>query len=96
MRWTALDFSDELFAVMSLNKASNWQEFKEALSNYTVPGQNFVYGDKEGNIGYVCGAKLPLRRFENSPTMIYDGTTDRYDWNGYVPLKSCRNFLIRR
>ncbi len=87
MRWTALDFSDELFAMVSVNKASNWEDFKKALSNYTVPGQNFVYGDKEGNIGYVCGAKLPLRRFVNSPTMIYDGTTDTYDWNGYVPFE---------
>ncbi|MGD8780255.1 MAG: penicillin acylase family protein [Ignavibacteria bacterium] len=88
MRWTALDFSDELYAIMSVNKASNWNEFKDALSRYTVPGQNFVYGDKDGNIGYVCGVRLPLRRFKNSPTMIYDGTTNTYDWSGYVPFKS--------
>ncbi len=87
MRWTALDFSDEFLAIMLVNKARDWDEFKTALNNYTVPGQNFVYGDKEGNIGYVCGAKLPIRKFENSPTMIYDGTTDQFDWDGYVPFE---------
>src|SRR5690606_24352472 len=84
MRWTGLDFSDELFAALSMNKANNWTEFKEALRYFTVPGQNFVYADVDGNIGYVCAAKLPLRN-NPSPTLIYDGTTDQFDWKGFVP-----------
>ncbi len=83
MRWTGLDFSDELFAALSMNKAKNWNDFKEALRYFTVPGQNFVYADVDGNIGYVCAAKLPLRN-NSSPTLIYDGTTDQYDWKGFV------------
>ena len=44
-----------------LNKAQNWNDFKKALRYFTVPGQNFVYADNDGNIGYVCAAKLPIR-----------------------------------
>jgi len=84
MRWTGNDFSDELFAFYKINKAKNWNEFKSAVQMFNVPGQNFVYGDRNGNIGYAFGAKLPIRS-NNSPTFIYDGTTDKYDWKGYVP-----------
>ena len=84
MRWTAQDFSDEFTAFLKINKAKNWNEFKAAFSTYAVPGQNFVYADKEGNIGYVFGGKLPLRGNEN-PSFIFDGTTSKYDWRGYVP-----------
>lgn len=84
MKWTAYDFSDELFAIYSINTAGNWSDFKEALSHYNSPGQNFVYADDEGNIGYICAAKLPIRE-SMSPTMIYDGTKANNDWKGYLP-----------
>lgn len=86
MRWTALEFSDELFAIQKVNRASNWNEFKEGVRDFTVPGQNFVYADKEGNIGYICAAKLPIRNL-NSPSILFDGTTSAYDWKGFVPFE---------
>ena len=84
MSWTALDISDEIFAMLSINRAENWSDFEAGVEYFKAPGQNFVYGDKEGNIGYICGAKLPLRK-TNSPTLVFDGTTDKDDWKGYVP-----------
>ncbi|HEY6907248.1 MAG TPA: penicillin acylase family protein, partial [Ignavibacteriaceae bacterium] len=57
---------------------------REAFSTYGVPGQNFVYGDNKGNIGYMFGGKLPLRENQN-PTFVFDGTNSKYDWKGYVP-----------
>jgi penicillin G amidase len=86
MRWTGLEFSDEMFATISINKAKNWDEFKNAVRYFTVPGQNFVYGDNSGNIGYICAAKIPVRS-TNSPTLIYDGTTEASDWKGFVPYE---------
>ncbi|MFA7229248.1 MAG: penicillin acylase family protein, partial [Melioribacteraceae bacterium] len=86
MRWTGDEFSDEMFAAISINKSRNWDDFKNALRYFTSPGQNFVYGDDQGNIGYICAARLPLRS-ANSPTLIYDGTTDAYDWKGFVPYE---------
>jgi len=85
MRWLGADFSDELYAFYSIDKAKNWNEFKSAFKDYGLPGQNFVYADNSGNIGYMFGGKLPLRNSVN-PTFIYDGTTDKYDWKGIVPI----------
>ncbi|MCX6174118.1 MAG: penicillin acylase family protein [Ignavibacteriales bacterium] len=86
MRWTGLEPSDEMFAAISINKAKNWDDFKNAVRYFTVPGQNFVYGDDKGNIGYICAARLPIRN-TNSPTLINDGTTDVNDWKGFVPYE---------
>jgi penicillin G amidase len=86
MRWTGQEFSDEMFAAISFSKARNWEEFKNAARYFTAPGQNFVYGDNGGNIGYICAAKLPIRP-SASPTLVYDGTTDKNDWVGFVPYE---------
>jgi penicillin amidase len=86
MRWTALETSDEFKGIFALNKAGGWDDFKSALKDFTAPGQNFVYSDKDGNIGYVCAAKLPVRN-NNSPTFVYDGTTSANDWRGFVPYE---------
>ena len=84
MKWLGNEVSDELTSIIGVNKSKNWNEFKNSLKGFAVPGQNFVYGDKDGNIGYVFGAKIPLRN-STSSTFVLDGTTDKYDWKGFVP-----------
>lgn len=84
MRWTALELSNELSAFKKINTAKNWSEFNKGLKQFTVPGQNFVYADNEGNIGYIAGVKLPKRK-NNSPSFVFDGTNDENDWIGFVP-----------
>ena len=92
MNWLGNYYSDEMYSFYRINRAKNWDEFKEGLSTYNVPGQNFVYADKEGNIGYVFGGRIPLRE-NNSMSFIYDGTTDKYNWKGFVPQKDLPAFL---
>jgi len=84
MNWLGSYVSNEVLTFNKINKAKNRSDFKEALSTYSVPGQNFVYADKSGNIGYLFGAKLPVRE-SNSPPLIYDGTTDKNNWKGFLP-----------
>jgi penicillin amidase len=83
MRWLGNEFSDECYAFIGINKAKNWEEFKSAVQLFNVPGQNFVYGDKEGNIGYIFGGAIPIRN-SNATTFIFDGTTTQSDWKGFV------------
>jgi penicillin amidase len=86
MRWIGNEISDELHAFLKINKAANWKEFKAAVQMFNAPGQNFVYGDVEGNIGYVFGGALPLRGDGtiNSTTFVFDGTTSKSDWTGLL------------
>ena len=86
MRWSALEPTTDITAFYKINRAKNWEEFNKGIEYFTSPGQNFVYGDKEGNIGYVAGVRLPKRK-NNSVSFVYSGLTDKYDWEGYVPFK---------
>lgn len=92
MNWLGNYYSDEMYSFYRINRAKNWNEFKEALSTYSVPGQNFVYADKDGNIGYVFGGRIPVRE-NNSMSFIYDGTTDKYNWKGFVRQSELPAFL---
>lgn len=99
MRWTALEFHKEFDAILNVNKAETWNDFKSSLVNFSTPGQNFVYADKQGNIGYICAAKIPIHNF-NSATFINDGTQSKNDWQGFVDYEKMpkmfnpsRNFI---
>jgi penicillin amidase len=84
MRWSGYDNSDEIRSVALLNRASGWDDFRSAISTFRSISQNFVYADKEGNIGLNTGGGIPLRK--GPGTMIRDGRTDEYDWKGFVPF----------
>jgi len=52
--------SDELTALLNVNKAGSWEEFQHAFLDYSVSGQNYLYADVDGNIGQLLAANLPL------------------------------------
>jgi penicillin amidase len=60
-RWTSLDGNNIYRAVLSLDLASNWEEFRQALRSWDAPCQNFVYADIEGNVGYQMPCNVPIR-----------------------------------
>jgi len=84
MCWLGNEFSDEMDAFLKINKAKNWSEFKLAVEKFDIPGQNFVYADSVGNIGYIFGGALPIRP-NNATTFVYDGSISKNDWKGFVP-----------
>lgn len=86
MRWTGAELCDRVEVFNKINRARNWQEFVGALKKFTGPGQNFVYGDKEGNIGYWCGVLLPLRGVQSS-TLPLPGWDKSSEWKGFVPFE---------
>ena len=46
-------------AILGLNTAANFDEFRAALSLYGAPSQNFVYADVDGHIGYQLPGYVP-------------------------------------
>ncbi|HVF98313.1 MAG TPA: penicillin acylase family protein [Chloroflexia bacterium] len=85
MQWTAHAPGHLFEAVYALQTASNWQEFREALSKWTVPGQNFVYADTQGNIGYQMTGEYPVRK-KGDGSLPAPGYTGEYGWEGVVPF----------
>lgn len=68
-----------------IDRASDWEEFREALRKWDVPSQNFVYADTEGNIGYQLSGRIPIRASGDGQSPV-PGWTDAYEWVGYVPF----------
>src|SRR5260370_36248058 len=49
------------------------------------PGQNAVYADVDGNIGYVMAARVPMRK-KGHGEIPEPGDTDDDEWTGYIPF----------
>lgn len=80
LRWVGHMPSDEVTALLSMNRAQNFDEFREAFATFAVSGQNFLYADVEGNIGHVLAAKLPVRE-KGIPEDIVRKPS--FKWNGF-------------
>ena len=86
MRWSGNDDSNEMRTLYLLNRAQNWDDFKNAMSTFKSVSQNTVYADVEGNIGLCCCAGVPIRKGGDT-TALLPGWTDEYDWQGMVPFE---------
>src|SRR5690348_11516316 len=61
LRWTGAEKHNIISAVEQMNRATNWEEFRQGLRDWDLPPQNVVYADVEGNIGYVMAGAIPIR-----------------------------------
>ncbi len=59
LRWVGHRASDEFTAMLALNRARNWDEFKAALKGFAVPGQSMVFAGGSGDIGQALAAWVP-------------------------------------
>jgi len=87
LRWTALDGSYIFKSIVLLNLATSWDEFRKAISFWDVPGQNFVYADVEGNIGYQASGVIPIRPKGHQGLVPVPGWTGQYEWRGFIPFE---------
>ena len=84
LRWTALEPGRLHAAVLGINRARDWGEFRAALADWTVPPQNFVYADVEGQIGYALGGDIPVRA-QGDGLLPVPGWTGEWEWAGIIP-----------
>jgi penicillin amidase len=86
LRWTALEPGGLANTYSWLSRAQNWREFREIMKTVWGPGQNAVYADVDGNIGYVMAARVPIRKKGHGEIPV-PGETDDYEWTGYIPFE---------
>ena len=84
LRWTLYDgLHIPLFEV---NGAQNWEEFQRAFSHLDAPGQNVVYADVDGNIGYHTTGKVPIRAAGDGSLPV-SGADNAHEWISYIPFE---------
>ncbi|GAA2538713.1 penicillin acylase family protein [Pseudonocardia hydrocarbonoxydans] len=84
LRWTALEPGRTADSLFALNTARDWPQFREALRTFDVPGQNVVYADVDGNIGYQATGRVPIRASGDGRAPA-PGWTGAHAWTGSIP-----------
>ncbi|SEB64671.1 penicillin amidase [Nocardioides exalbidus] len=82
LAWTALDPAPTADAILELNRASDWDSFRDAAADFSVPSQNLVYADRDGHIGYQAPGRVPIRGGGNDGTLPVEGWNSANDWTG--------------
>jgi penicillin G amidase len=52
--------SPDLQVMLSIDRATDFRQFRAALASWRSPAQNFVYADDRGNIGAISAGYYPL------------------------------------
>ncbi|MFN8195764.1 MAG: penicillin acylase family protein [Nocardioidaceae bacterium] len=94
LSWTGLRATTTADAVLALDSASDWDEFRAAARLFAVPAQNMVYADRAGHIGYQTPGLIPIRRPGNDGTLPAEGWRSENDWTGrFVPFRALPSVL---
>src|SRR5580700_7834927 len=92
LRWTALEPGGLDFGFPLLGQAQNWHDFIETTRHIAGPGQNTIYADVDGNIGFTIPARIPIRAKGNGALPV-PGDSDDYEWKGYIPFEELPRVL---
>ncbi len=73
-------------ASLRMDQAKSWEEFREACNYSNIPGENMIWADRDGNIGWQAVGIAPIRR--NWSGLVPVPGDGRYEWDGYLPIKA--------
>ncbi|WP_037910504.1 penicillin acylase family protein [Actinacidiphila yeochonensis] len=89
LKWTALMPSKTMDAVFELDRATDFDKFRQAARDFAVPSQNLIYADTKGNIGYQAPGLVPIRPAGDDGAWPEPGWDSKYAWTDrYVPFKA--------
>jgi len=78
-------------ASLRIDQSTNWENFRNACAYSNIPGENMIWADKKGNIGWQAVGIVPIRKnFSGYVPVPGDG---RYEWAGYLPIKERAHLL---
>jgi penicillin amidase len=84
MRWVGAEHLDDIRAMIAVPRARDWVAFRNALRDWAVSIFNFVYADRDGNIGYQMAGRIP-RRGRITPGFRDPANPDD-QWLGHIPF----------
>lgn len=76
-------------ASLRMNQAKDWNEFRQACTFSRIPGENMIWSDKAGHIGWQAVGLSPIRK--NWSGLVPVPGDGRYEWGGYLPINLLPN-----
>jgi penicillin G amidase len=86
MKWTLNEPSNEFSAFLQLNKAKDYNDFKNALRTYKSPVQNFTFASRTGDIALQHQGLL-YQKFPGEGKFFLDGTRKDHLYDSIVPFE---------
>ncbi|WP_299112817.1 penicillin acylase family protein [uncultured Winogradskyella sp.] len=84
MKWIGHQGGNNQKTFIDLNKATNYDDYVEALQHWNAPAQNFVFASTEGDIALWIQGKFP-NKWEGQGKFLMDGSNPENDWQSYIP-----------
>ena len=81
--WSEIGGSPYL-ASLRMDQAKNWEEFRDACTYFNIPGENMVWADKYGDIGWQAVGIAPIRKSHSG--LVPVNGNGKFDWDGYLPI----------
>jgi len=92
LQWTLYTANALALPFVDVDAAQSWDEFRRAFSPWVAPGQNVVYADVDGNIGYQATGRVPIRA-SGDGSLPVSGADNAHEWTGYVPFEKLPSVL---
>jgi penicillin amidase len=73
-------------ASLRMNQATSWEEFRDACRYSHIPGENMIWADRDGTIGWQAVGIAPIR--PNWSGLVPVPGDGRYEWDGYLPIQA--------
>ena len=86
LRWTGFERAIMPSTLLKVARATDFESFRDAVRGWETPGQNMVYADVDGTIGYQCTGSYPIRRAGDGTAPV-PGWTGEFEWDGWVPFE---------
>ena len=81
--WSEIGGSPYL-ASLRMDQAKNWEEYREASNYFNIPGENMVWADKYGDIGWQAVGIAPIRKTHSGLVPVSgDGN---FEWEDYIEI----------
>lgn len=87
LRWAGERGATAMRSIFDLNRAGDWESFRQAISFWDGPHMNFGYADVDGNIGYQASGLIPIRNEGHTGATPVPGWTGEHEWQGYIPYE---------
>ena len=81
--WSEVGGSPYL-ASLRMDQAKNWEEYREASNYFNIPGENMVWADKYGDIGWQAVGIAPIRKAHSG--LVPVSGNGNFEWENYIEI----------